>query len=183
MCSLLDAYIQAFATLDIEPSPPPRGGSPEQRNPSFPARSLLMLAVLELLATGEIKRNFIAPSPPLAEAFVSYWQARTGVPPVTGTGAMIEPFMGLQGSGFWHLVPGPGPAADQDLGIDSLGRLRICYRGARLDQDLYRLLLMPAHRQKLRAALVSSAFPPSLQALLPGEELVRAERSSSNSCG
>jgi hypothetical protein len=80
--------------------------------------------------------------------------------------SIAVPFCRLEKDHFWHLVVQPGVAKDKGAQVGSLERLRHLYLGARFDEDLYPLLVMPGSRDRLREAVITAHFPGMLQALL-----------------
>jgi len=124
-----------------------------------PYKPLLLLSILDHIATKIITRNFIEPTFELAQTFQEYLSS---VLPIGKTGSMSYPFYHMEDS-FWELVPQPGNIHQRGLTVSSVKRLRELYLGARFDDDLYPLLLMETHREKIRRKLIQTYFSPLLQ--------------------
>lgn len=149
MCGRLDGYLETFAGLESGMS---RDGAFRGRIYTVQHQSALLLAVLDLIAAGHIKRNFISPDRELETTFAAFWsKVSPGSAPVN----MAIPFQGLQGSGFWYLVPSNPQCGNPQL-VQSISTLRELYLGAKLAEDLYPLLLMPGSRNKLGKVLLQT---------------------------
>ena len=75
---------------------------------------------------------------------------------------MSYPFYHMDDA-FWELVPQLGHIHQRGLTVSSVKRLQELYLGARFDDELYPLLLMETHREKIRAVLIQTYFSPPLQ--------------------
>ena len=113
----------------------PSGWSDETRRRA-PHKPFLLLAVMDLIAQGEIQSNFIELSPGLMDAFDLYWvrvigQERRSTPAL--------PFFHLKNEGFWHLIPAPGKERELTAmrQVKSLDHLQHLILGARLDDELF----------------------------------------------
>ncbi len=141
-----------------------------------PHKPLLLLAVLDLAAQGELLTNFIEPSPALGELFASYWEKVIG-PERRGNFAL--PFFHLrkEKGGYWQLIAQPGQENALPLlrQIDTLGNLRRVVIGAKLDEDLFLLLQASESREALRRALVQAHFAPEIQSLILGLGVVNLQ--------
>ena len=125
--------------------------------------------MMDLIAQGQITGNWIEPSFELVDTWNGYWNA---VMPVGKQSSMAYPFLRLQTDGFWHRITNPGFDADVDYNISSMARLREVYAAARLDDNLFALLLDPVSREHLRAALIQTYFSADIQALLEEQAFV-----------
>ena len=121
-----------------------------------PHKPILLLCVLDLFDSGELSSNLVEITDDLAELFGRYWER---VLPFGRPGNLALPFFHLRGDGFWHLLP---RQEDARLGsqITSLARLREEVIGARLDEDLYRLIRLKENRDRLRSVLIETYFSP-----------------------
>lgn len=149
MCGRLDGYLEAFAGLDTSLG---REGTLRGEVYTGEYQSLLLLAVLDLIDSGYIKRNFISPDQKLEATFTTFLSK---VAPGCASINMAVPFQGLQGSGFWQLVPS-NPQSQHPQQVQLICKLRELYLGAKLADDLYPLLLMPGSRNKLRNVLLQT---------------------------
>jgi len=163
MCGQLDCYRQAFAKLQGDINKEKWPGSTCFLNPQKP---LLLLSVLDLIESGQITRNFIEPSPELVESFRNYWEM---IMPGEEPGILAGPFYRLADSGFWHLVSRPGSQSEQRQVVSTIEQLKKHYLGAKFDNDLYPLLVMKTHRDKLYSTLLTTCFSMEAQAVL-GEQ-------------
>ncbi|MFC1524030.1 HNH endonuclease [Thermodesulfobacteriota bacterium] len=163
MCGKIDCYQQSFAGLRTDKN---RTRWTAQTSYRAPHKPFLLLAVLDLIDQGLITREFIEPSFELAETFQAYWQR---IMPPGKTGIMAYPFFHLSGEPFWKLVPRPGIKVPQGQVISSMKKIRELYLGARIDPELFKLLLMEPLRERLRAVLITTYFPPEIQPLLVEE--------------
>ena len=82
MCGKIDCYIKAFAELRTDRNRKRWSTATTFRAPHKP---FLLLSILDLIAEGQITKNFIEPSFELAETFAGYWQR---VMPLGSTGNM-----------------------------------------------------------------------------------------------
>ena len=121
-----------------------------------PHKPLLLLALMDLAAQGELESAFIEPCFELTERFNRYWGL---VRPPSGKCNMAYPFYHLKSEGFWEVVPKPG--MEQDLGeriTSSVTRLRSVVLGARIVEELFGLLYQQKTREELRAAILQRYF-------------------------
>lgn len=148
-----------------------------------PHKPFLLLAVLDLFARGQITSNLIEITPDLGELFSSYW-TRIMQPDQRSTVAL--PFFHLwkENENFWHLVPRPGkeallaearrdPAVAHTIRF-SVNKLNETVIGARLDEDLYALMLTEEARQALRDVLIKTYFEPEVHAVLIEQGVINA---------
>jgi putative restriction endonuclease len=122
-----------------------------------PHKPFVLLSVMDLMVQGQITKNFIEPSLELVETFNLYWSR---IMPVGTKGNMAYPFPRLKNDGFWHLVPNPGFETKIDMDFSSMSRLREVCAGAKLDDELFALLMQPEPRQQLKMALIDTYFAP-----------------------
>ncbi|MBE2233241.1 MAG: HNH endonuclease [Anaerolinea sp.] len=139
-----------------------------------PNKPLLLLAVLDQFAQGNVSGDLIELTPELGELFAGYWSR---IMPPHRHGNIAMPFFHLRADRFWHLVARPGQeqALAALITISSIGQVRTVLLGARLDDDLAALLRQPEPREALRRALVETYFAAELQARLLEQGLVNVE--------
>ncbi len=154
---MLEHYLKIFARLRTDKN---RNRWSAETCHRAPHKPFLLLAVIDLIAQGTIRKNLIEPGFELAETFASYW-SRTM--PLGSKGLIAYPFYHLESDGFWRLLPKPGAEIVPGKVISSLTRLRDLYLGASLDQELWDLLLDPKMRERLRAVLLGTYFSPELR--------------------
>lgn len=157
MCGMLDHYLQAFSRLSIEVAPRKWPAATTHRSPGKP---LLLMSVLDLIANGGLHRNLIEPSAELNDRFDSFLGLMS---PSKGSVHMAGSFVGLESDGFWQLRPRGGHELLPGQEITSVERLRACYFGAILNDDLFPLLQMRTSREKLRTVLVTTYFAHEFQ--------------------
>jgi putative restriction endonuclease len=157
--STLSQYIDRFASLRQDHN---RERYPETTLHASPHKPLLLLAVLDRFAEGEIETNRISLDPALGDLFADYWRA---VMPLDHHPNIALPFYHLTSEGFWHLVPAPG---HEDI-VESGRRLRTVRllhdhtEGARLDDALFDYLQEEDGREPLRRILIESYFADDAQ--------------------
>lgn len=166
MCSRLDHYLWLFATINTDKSRNRWGRETCNRAPHKP---FLLLSIFDLIATDQIKRNFVEISHELAELFSSYWSK---VMPVGTSSSMSYPFYHLSTAEFWHVVEQPGFPHEAGRTVSSMKRLRELYLGARFSDDLYPLLVMESSREKLHYVLVSTYFSEKMQPRVLQQSLI-----------
>ena len=130
-----------------------------------PHKPLLLLSVLDLFEQGVLESNLIELTSDLGELFSQYWSK---IAPFDRRGNIVLPFFHLRSEGFWHLLPRTGKeeALNAASQMRSLSQLREMVIGARLDEDLYRILCTRDPRDILRSVLIQTYFAPELQTLL-----------------
>ncbi|MBM4418414.1 MAG: EVE domain-containing protein [Chloroflexi bacterium] len=121
-----------------------------------PHKALLLLAVIDLVDSGQLSDAQIEASDALVGRYEQLW--RCALPGRTPAG-VVEPFTHLVSDGFWHLV-GPNGVLSREtaLGIRSLVQLRATIVGAAVDSQLFDLLMDPEVRPRLRQALLETYF-------------------------
>ena len=96
---MLEKYLRMFANLRTDKN---RKRWSALTCFQAPHKPFVLLSVMDLIAQGQITKNFIEPSLELVEIFNLYW-AR--IMPVRTKGNMAYPFPRLKNDGFWNLVP------------------------------------------------------------------------------
>jgi putative acetyltransferase len=160
MCGLLDYYLSKCAQLTADKNPSRWPMQTAFRDPHEP---LLLLAVLKLIETGGITRNFIEPSAELSNTFYHFWNE---VMPPDIPGNIASPFITLTASGFWHLRPRLGISQDRKLTRPSLPELQNMYFGAMIDENLFPLLVMKVSREKIRTRILHSYFAQEIHSMI-----------------
>jgi putative restriction endonuclease len=131
-----------------------------------PHKPFLLLSIMDLIAQRSITKNFIEPSFELLDTFNTYWNS---IMPLGSKTSMAYPFPRLKTDGFWHLVPNPGYENQINIGFSSMTKLREVCAGARMDEELFRLMCSPEIREQLRAVLIKTYFAPEIQSKLAGQ--------------
>lgn len=160
----ISTYIEQFRKLKTDRSP---SRWDERSNFRAPHKPLLLLAVMDLFAEGQITTNLIELSPELGEMFTLYW-SRVFPPQMGKRGNIAMPFWHLQSDGFWQLLPRPGyEAVLAGSGkIHSASRINELSFGAKLDDALYALLQTENGRSQLRHILITTYFSEPVQEAL-----------------
>ncbi|MGX9365601.1 HNH endonuclease [Desulfoplanes sp. PS50] len=155
MMSKLPHYQHLFAKLNPNKN---RHKFPATTRHGAPHKPFLLLAIMDLVAGGLVSENRFVPDQDLIDNFLVYWDGIMG--PIRPVNIGL-PFHHLATQGFWH----PVRRSDGGTGAPSSApQLQRTYEYARLDQDLFMLLLDPVARESLRKVLVETYFVPEIQA-------------------
>jgi putative restriction endonuclease len=168
---MIDRYVNNLSNLRSDTN---RSSWPAATNNRAPHKPLLLLAVIDLIAQGSIKTNFIECTSDLGELFNIYW---TRVMPPDQRSNIILPFYHLKTDKFWHIIPNPGMAAilAATRQIRGVGHLKEIVLGVKLDDDLYKLLCHEKSRNMLRTVLIERYFAPELRASLVEQGIINKE--------
>jgi putative restriction endonuclease len=167
----LEHYERAFSRLrsDVKPYWP---ATTLHRAPHKP---FLLLSVIDLIETGQVQANFVDLNAELIDTFDLYWEHVIGKERDSN---ILMPFFHMTSEGFWHLVPVRG--MEQMLGsigrIHSFRQFKHVLLGAKLDDDLFTLLLGRDARDRLRRILIEKYFTPDIR-----QEIVRVGKITSES--
>lgn len=123
-----------------------------------PHKPVLLLAVIQGIETGWISENRIELSPELVGAFKTIWHATVSTP---HSPLIAQPFFYMRGEGFWHHVANPGfeEWVLVTRNCQAIGVLHTAVAYAKMDSDLFALLMSPVTREVLKQALIQSYFP------------------------
>lgn len=169
----LDKYVEAFSNLRRERT---RGIWKKGTAGGAPHKPLLLLCILDLFAEGELTTPLIELSSALEARFENFWLSVTHRP---YDGDLVHPFFALKNERlkFWSLMPHRGKekllASKPDWVRLDIDNLRETIVGARIEQALFELLLVPEHRTTLRQTLLERYF--SADTLLRLAELATDE--------
>lgn len=157
---MLANYLHKFANLNTDKSNSRWGIDTCYRAPH---KSLLLLAVMDLLAEGVIRQNLIELTEEICEVFSGYWAKVMPLGRKRGNIAM--PFFHLQSEGFWHLIARPGKESFLHAvpKIHSVIVLNETVFGAKLNEDLFELMQYADNRDALRRILIETYFAQELQ--------------------
>ncbi|MBP1149442.1 MULTISPECIES: HNH endonuclease [unclassified Methylocaldum] len=163
----LEDYYRQFAQLKRAPN----RIFPETTRHKAPHKPLLLLAIMEMIARGEITSRFISIADEITELndlFSAYWRA---LMPITQTSSIAFPFSRLHSEPFWELVPLPGRQISREAinGVSSVSQLRQLALGANLDEDLFRYMTYAESRTKLTDALLRACLSDQGQTILMAE--------------
>ncbi len=150
MCGRLDTYILSFSHLKAKKDKSRWASVSNYRSPEQP---LVLLAVLDHIARGEILRNFIQPTVKLQETYHEYFAK---LYPELEPPSIAPPFAELAQSTFWELLPKPHAKNVKLQTYATVEEFNADFFGAKFSDDLYMLLQMQHSRDKLRKALVTS---------------------------
>lgn len=131
-----------------------------------PHKPALLLAVLDLADSGEIRDNRI----PLNDALISRFREYFAVVARGNDQPNIHlPYFHLCGDGFWHLQPnvgrGPVYVPGEVSAPKSVAQLQREAAFATLDPELWQLVADPANREEIREALIARYFPDQAKQL------------------
>jgi putative restriction endonuclease len=149
---MLDSYLKKFSTIDTEKDETKYPSVTFHRNPHKP---VMLLAVMDLIARGTIRENFIEPSLDLIEIFNSYWG---NIMPQGVAPSITLPFTCLQSDGFWDPIPRTEENSDPNDLMTIITCLRAIYAGARMDDDLFQIMLVPDTLEQLRHIIITTYF-------------------------
>lgn len=175
---MLENYLDRFKRLRPDHN---RNRWPSVTRYRAPHKPLLLLAVIDLFERAQITSNLIEITPDLGELFTSYW---TQVMQPDQRSTIALPFFHLwkEGENFWHLMARPGkeallaeahrnPAVAHTIRF-SVNKLNETVIGAKLDEQLYALLLTEKARRTLRDVLIKTYFEPEVHAVLIEQGLI-----------
>ena len=157
---MLEKYTKMFSNLRTDKG---RNRYPAITKHRAPHKPFLLLSVMDLIAQGQITTNFIAPSFDLLDTFNGYWSA---VMPAGTRTSMAYPFSRLRTDCFWHRIPKPDYDPDIEYNVSSMERLREMYFGAKMDDELFALMIQPDTLGHLRMVLINTYFAPKIHPLL-----------------
>lgn len=154
---MLQTYLHKLSNLRTD-----RGRSryPANTVHRAPHKPFLLLSIMDLIAQGSITKNFIEPSFELVDTFNSYWNS---VMPLGSKTSMAYPFPRLKTDSFWYLIPNPGYENQINIDFSSMTRLREVCAGAKMDDDLFQLMINPETREQMRAILIETYFAPEIR--------------------
>jgi len=147
-----------------------------------PHKPLLLLALLDLIARGEIKTSFIDVHGDLVELnelFTNYWRR---VVPIRQTSSIAFPFSRLNSEPFWGLLAVAGKEINRAVlnNINTVNQLRQVAIGGRISEELFDLCLQSDSRATLRQALLESCFSAEAGEALNDQAAIHAEAYSYN---
>lgn len=146
----LPQYQQAFQRLNR--------GNARGTKERAPHKPVLLLALIDEIAAGNIRENRIYISPELVARFKDNWSLY--VTDLHFSPDFTKPFYHLKGEPFWHLLPQPGrefmlTTSGSPKSFTSLQATVVC---AWLDDDLFTLLQDALSRALLRNTLIAAYF-------------------------
>ena len=162
MSTALEKYVRLFGKLRTDKNSQRWTAQTHFRAPHKP---LLLLAVIDRFADGELTQNLIQPTPELAQDFLIYWKR---VMPPSAAASYVLPFFHLQGDGFWHLraVEGKADTLSATKQMKYASQLVSMVQGATLDADLYDVLCTAEGRAVLSQVLMDTYFVEELRPLV-----------------
>lgn len=143
-----------------------------------PHKPLLLLSVFDIYAQELLSTNIIKISSELDQLFCAYWSIIFPNSKRKKTKSYSLPFYHLSAeeNRFWYLVPIPGQETSleeaqkviklADAVRFSLPKLRKIALGARLDEELHKLLCEKEYREELRKTVIESYFTVEVRTLL-----------------
>lgn len=155
---MLEQYIQKFSNLRTDKN---RKQWSLITNHRAPHKPFLLLSVMDLFAQDQITRNSIEPSFELVDTFNIYWSS---VMPLGSKGNMAYPFPRLHNDEIWQLIPTPGFKGKINIqSISSMVKLSAVCSGAKLDDELFKLMSQPETREQLRAVIINTYFAEEIR--------------------
>lgn len=165
---MLEVYLKKLSNLRTSRG---RDLYPTATNHRAPHKPFLLLSILDLIAQGIIRDNFIEPSYELVDTWNGYWNA---VMPIGKQSSMAYPFPRLRNDGFWPLVTNKGYDPKIDYNVSSMAKCREIYAGAMLDEDLFQYMVLQDSREKLRTILVKTYFNAQTQPIVIQQGIVNS---------
>lgn len=136
-------YCKVFSELNVSSS--------RQRGDAH-YKPILLLSVIDLITQGVINDNQIPVSDDLIDTFNKYWNILSSG---SYKGGLHYPFFHLQNDGFWYLKFKDG---FNGLQPKTTNKLKEAVEYARLDDELFDLLVEPIYRIELIDALIAAWF-------------------------
>lgn len=154
----------------------------EKTKRQAPHKPLLLLAVLDLIARGEVKTPFIDVHGNLVELnelFTNYWRR---VVPIRQTSSIAFPFSRLNNESFWELLAVDGEEINRAVlnSINTVNQLRQVALGGRISEELFEFCIHGDGRAILRQALLESCFSTEAGEALTDQSAIHAEAYSYN---
>lgn len=125
-----------------------------------PHKPILLLSVIDLIERGVIENNHIELSEALEKQFKYNWARYVG-DSVLFQPKIATPYWHMSGEPFWALVPHCGGELTKEKlqgSPYSLTNLRKHVKYAKIDQELFDLLLSEDVRAKFRVLLITTYF-------------------------
>lgn len=134
-------------------------------NHERPHKPAMLLAVIDLIESGEIKQNLIPFSTDLRKQFTRYYEI---VGSADDKDTPWNPYFYLRSESFWSHVPTPGNEAVVSAlsSPPPIGKLPTLIEGAALAPDLWNAVSDATQRSRLRDVLISRYFPQHRDLLL-----------------
>ena len=129
------------------------------RSYKAPHKPVLLISIIQAIASGEISENKIEITPQLVARFRDNWNWLVKDDKFKPNFSL--PFYHLSNEKFWHLQTYPGMELilTSSHSIKSLAQLNETIAFAWLDAELYELLIHPASREILYTFLLEKYFP------------------------
>ena len=166
---MLEKYLKSFSTLRTAKN---KKGWSALTCHQAPHKPFLLLSIMDLIAQGQIRENFIEPSYELVDTWNTYYSS---IMPLGSKTSMAYPFSRLKTDGFWQRLPKHGYDPKTEYNIKSMNRLREVYYGAKMDNELFQYLCDPETREQLRLVLIGTYFAPDIQPILMEQGRVNFE--------
>jgi len=138
-------------------------GSGKERH-ERPHKPAMLLAVLDLIASGQAEPERISWSPILRARFSLYFDV---VRKVNDQDTPENPFLYLRGDGFWEPLVNEGGHERPLESTPTASQAKTESVFARIVGGMEHFLIFPEQRLKLREALVARYFPPLRTTILP----------------
>jgi putative restriction endonuclease len=157
----LEHYQKAFAKLKRDKAQP----WGENTTGGAPHKPFLLLAIMDLIADGQIRQNVVEITPELGDIFDLYWNKVIGQ---EKRGTLLLPFFHLHSDTFWHLVAvsGQEQVVRATRSIRSFSQMKELVAGATFDEALFELLKEAESRDALRKVLIEHYFHPDTRPVL-----------------
>lgn len=131
-----------------------------------PCKPLLILSVIDMAATGSLQENLIEPSFQLAAIYNRYWEI---VAPSNLDSKLASTFVDLENDGVWEIV---SHKKEERRQINSMRDLQKNHLGAKMQNDLFPLLMDKDSRKNLRETITKTYFTSNIHADLLDAALI-----------
>ena len=148
----LDEYRIAFRTLKVA----------RADGRGRPHKACMLLAVIDLIDTGQLRENKIVFDDRLKDAFSQRFEVYSRG---NDKDNPVNPYFHLSSSGFWHFMPNPGKHAElkqrlEDSKAGGAGTIKKLVAFVSLSPDLFTLLQDPNARSILAGELEGTLLTP-----------------------
>ncbi len=170
MCGRLDSYLLKFSKIKAEKS---TNTSTKFTHYKSPCKPLLLLSILDHIATGLITKNYIEPTSQLTETFQQYISL---IPDASSEASIAYPFFYLKNTTFWELKPKATEHYSENIRIRTVELFQKFFWGAQFSEALYPLLKMQHSRDKIRSILIRTYFHTDIQHVIWNQAVINYKR-------
>lgn len=129
----------------------------KRQGETAPHKAVMLLAVIEEVACGNITNGFVPLNERMVEAFERQWERHVGESALFNP-VFATPFFHLEFESFWELMRRDPFQKRQEY---TLPQLRENFYGAKIPDELCEYMAEPASRRVLQKALIEQYLPNS----------------------